>query len=230
MTVGLALLLATLILRGATANRHVRGRLLASAFIFAAYELTAAALSYLDVSEGLRPQLLAAEPLLLSFGVINALVAVALNPWRTDGHPDHLPTIVQDSIVIGLFAVTAIFILQERIFATTAVGAVVIGFALQDTLGNLFAGLAIQIEKPFRVGQWVHVGGNDGKVSQITWRATKIRTKQGNLVIVPNSALSRDTITNYSEPLLDTRLEVDVVPQLRARAQRSQSGDACGNQ
>jgi small-conductance mechanosensitive channel len=41
--------------------------------------------------------------------------------------------------------------MPDKIVATTAVGAVVIGFALQDTLGNLFAGLAIQIEKPFRV-------------------------------------------------------------------------------
>ena len=91
-------------------------------------------------------------------------------------------------------------ILQERIFATTAVGAVVIGFALQDTLGNLFAGLAIQIEKPFRVGHWVRVADTDGQVSEITWRATKVRTKAGNFVIVPNSTLSNDTIINYSEP------------------------------
>jgi CRP-like cAMP-binding protein len=84
----------------------------------------------------------------------------------------------------------------------------VIGFALQDTLGNLFAGLAIQIEKPFRVGHWVTIGGKDGLVSEITWRATKIRTKAGNFVVVPNSVLSRDTITNYSEPTRETRLEV----------------------
>ena len=74
---------------------------------------------------------------------------------------------------------------------TTAVGAVIIGLALQDTLGNLFAGLAIQIEKPFRVGHWVHDWRPDGLVSEITWRATKIRTKAGNFVIVPNSVLAR---------------------------------------
>src|SRR4030095_9059549 len=96
------------------------------------------------------------------------------------------------------------------IVATTAVGAVVIGFALQDTLGNLFAGLAIQIEKPFRVGHWVHIAGHDGMVHEITWRATKIRTKAGNLLIVPNSTLSKEPITNYSEPFLPTRLEVEV--------------------
>src|SRR5262249_17818172 len=78
------------------------------------------------------------------------------------------------------------------------------------TLGNLFAGLAIQIERPFRVGHWVTIGGRDGLVSEITWRATKIRTKAGNFVIVPNSALARDTITNHSEPTPETRLEIMV--------------------
>jgi small-conductance mechanosensitive channel/CRP-like cAMP-binding protein len=210
MIVGLALVLTTLILRGATGNRHVRGRLLASSIAFGAYALIGVALSYLSISTGLGPRLRATQPLLLSFGALNALVALAVNPWRTDRLPDRFPTIVQDSIVIALFALAATFILQERIFATTAVGAVILGFALQDTLGNLFAGLAIQIEKPFRVGHWVSVADKNGQVSEITWRATKIRTKSGNFIIVPNSVLSRDTITNYSQPFLETRVELDI--------------------
>ena len=140
----------------------------------------------------------------------NATVALVINPWRQDRIPDRFPNIVQDAIVIGLFAVAATIFLPEKIAATTAVGAVVIGFALQDTLGNLFSGLAIQVEKPFHVGQWVTIGGKDGKVAEITWRATKIRTKTGNFVVVPNSVLSRDTITNYSEPNDETRIEIEV--------------------
>ncbi len=137
---------------------------------------------------------------LFALALINAVVALAINPWRSDRVPDRFPKIVQDTIVIVLFGVAATLILQEKILATTAVGAVVLGFALQDTLGNLFAGLAIQIEKPFRVGHWVNLAGKDGLVSEITWRATKIRTRAGNFVVVPNSTLSRETITNYSEP------------------------------
>ena len=56
--------------------------------------------------------------------------------------------------------------LREQLLTTSAVGAVVVGFALQDTLGNLFAGLAIQIEKPFRVGQWVAIGDREGQVQE----------------------------------------------------------------
>jgi small-conductance mechanosensitive channel/CRP-like cAMP-binding protein len=213
MTVGLAtglvLLVLALAARGASVNRHVRVRLLVSAFALALYVLADAAAIHGARSPELA-QIVSLKPLLLAFGAINAVVALLLNPWREDRLPDRFPNIVQDSIVIALFAAAATLLLPEKIFATTAVGAVVIGFALQDTLGNLFAGLAIQIEKPFRVGQWVHIAGKDGLVRAITWRATKIRTKAGNFVIVPNSALSRDTITNYSEPTTDTCVELEV--------------------
>ena len=85
-----------------------------------------------------------------------------------------------------------------------------LGLALQDTLGNFFAGVAIQIEKPFSVGHWVRIRDTDGMVTEITWRATKMRTQSGNFFIVPNSVLSKDTIINYSEPTLETRLELEV--------------------
>lgn len=172
--------------------------------------MSAASLAYAPLSPVLQGLLRTAQPLALALGVVNLAVVGLLNPWRADRVPDRFPHIFQDTIVIVLFAIAATLVLQERILATTAVGAVVIGFALQETLGNLFAGLAIQIEKPFRVGHWVTIGGKDGIVREITWRATKIRTKAGNLVIVPNSALARDTITNYTEPTPQTRFELEL--------------------
>jgi CRP-like cAMP-binding protein len=94
---------------------------------------------------------------------------------------------------------------------TSAISAVVIGFALQDTLGNAFAGLAIQSEKPFYVGQWIKVGDQyEGRVAEVTWRATRLRTKGGNFVILPNNILSKEAIVNYSEPTPAMRLEVEV--------------------
>jgi CRP-like cAMP-binding protein len=101
-------------------------------------------------------------------------------------------------------------LLREQLLTTSAVGAVVVGFALQDTLGNLFAGLAIQIEKPFRVGQWVQIADREGQVAEITWRATKLRTKAGQFLIVPNSVISKEPVLNYSEPTVPTRIEIEV--------------------
>jgi small-conductance mechanosensitive channel/CRP-like cAMP-binding protein len=210
MIAGFALFAVMLALRAASRNRHVRARLLASAVVSFGYAVLAILLGSGRISPELQAQLRVVQPLLVAFGVINSLVALIINPWKADRPPDRFPTIVQDAIVISLFALTATFLLQEKIFAATAAGAVVIGLALQDTLGNLFAGLAIQIEKPFRVGHWVQIAGIDGLVSEVTWRATKVRTKAGNFVVVPNSKLSDDIIVNYSEPTLDTRIEVNV--------------------
>ena len=108
------------------------------------------------------------------------------------------------------FAVVATFVFGDKLLTTSAVGAVIVGFALQDTLGNAFAGLAIQSEKPFRVGAWIRVGEFEGRVAEVTWRATKLRTKAGNFVVVPNNIVAKEAITNYSEPTVPTRLEVEV--------------------
>src|SRR4051812_31187283 len=210
MIVGFALLLVTLALRGMSGNRLVRSRLMTSALLFGTYAAAAALAAYAPLPAGVADQIRSFNPLLIAFGLSTLVVILAINPWREDRLPDRFPMIVQDAIVIALFAIVATLFMQEKVLATTAVGAVVIGFALQDTLGNLFSGLAIQIEKPFRVGQWVTIGGMDGLVSEVTWRATKIRTKAGNFVIVPNSVVAKETITNYSEPTTDTRLEIEV--------------------
>lgn len=148
--------------------------------------------------------------LALVLAIVNATVALLVNPWKDDRPSERFPAIVQDVAVLGIFAVVATVLLRETLLTTSAVGAVVVGFALQDTLGNLFAGLAIQIEKPFRVGQWVSLGGQEGQVQEITWRATKLRTKSGQFLIVPNSIIAKDPVLNYSEPTIPTRIDVEI--------------------
>lgn len=208
--VGFALLLTSLGLRRATINRHIRGRLLLSAVLFGVFTLTSLALHYLTLPDETRQFFIDLNPLVMAFAVINLVVALLLNPLGADRLPDRFPAIVQDTLLILLFGLVATLILRDRILATTAVGAVVIGFALQDTLGNLFAGLAIQIERPFRVGDWVTLGDLEGSVREITWRATKLLTKAGNVVVVPNSTMAKDSITNYSVPTRQMRLQVEV--------------------
>src|SRR5260221_5083057 len=147
--------------------------------------------------------------LALAAALINATVFLLVNPLREDRVPDRFPTILQDAIVIGLILLASTF-LSQQLVTTSAVSAVVIGFALQDTLGNAFAGLAIQSEKPFHVGHWIRVGDFEGRVAEVTWRATKLRTKAGNFVVVPNNIVAKEAITNYSEPAAPTRIEIEV--------------------
>jgi small-conductance mechanosensitive channel len=211
LIVGVAAMAATLGIISLTVNRLVKRKLRLSVLLLAVFIglnllLVATPGRFSATTEG---QLGAFEKLALAAALINALVISFINPLRADRVPDRFPVILQDAVVIGLVLLTSTFISNELI-TTSAVSAVVIGFALQDTLGNAFAGLAIQSEKPFHVGHWVRVGDHEGRVAEVTWRATKLRTKSGNFVIVPNNVVSKEAIINYSEPAAPTRLEVEV--------------------
>jgi small-conductance mechanosensitive channel/CRP-like cAMP-binding protein len=194
-----------------TVNRLVRRKLRLSLILFGAYLAidVVTALYGSRFSTATLAQLNAFGKLALAAGLINAAVFLLVNPLRVDRVPDRFPTILQDFIVIALILLASTF-LSSQLVTTSAVSAVVIGFALQDTLGNAFAGLALQSEKPFHVGQWVKVGDFEGRVAEVTWRATKLRTKAGNFAIVPNNIVAKEGIINFSEPALPLRLEVEV--------------------
>jgi small-conductance mechanosensitive channel/CRP-like cAMP-binding protein len=151
-----------------------------------------------------------AEWLILALAVINGGVALGFNRWRGRGGEDRTPSIVQDTIVVTLLGVVATMLLGERVWAASFGAAAAIALALQEQLGNLFAGLAVQIEKPFRVGHWIAIAGHEGRVVEVTWRATKVRTKTGNLIIIPNNVVAKESISNYSEPIAPTQEYVEV--------------------
>ncbi|HPT51420.1 MAG TPA: mechanosensitive ion channel family protein [Accumulibacter sp.] len=101
---------------------------------------------------------------------------------------------------IILMAVYAAFILARlhivgldpgSLLTTSAVITAVLAFSMQDTLGNLLAGVALQLDNSLHVGDWVRIDDITGKVAQIRWRQTTIRTRNGEMVVVPNSQLMR---------------------------------------
>jgi small-conductance mechanosensitive channel/CRP-like cAMP-binding protein len=194
-----------------TVNRLVRRKLKLSLLLLGAYVVVHIALGLeLAPDAAVDEQLISVERLAFVAGLINLVVITFLNPLREDRVPDRYPAILQDFIVIGLLVLVATLVFHDKLLTTSAVSAVVIGFALQDTLGNAFAGLAIQSERPFNVGHWIRVGEFEGRVAEVTWRATKLRTKAGNFVVVPNNIVSKEAITNYSEPTSQCRIEIDV--------------------
>ena len=193
-----AALAVTLGFRSLTVNRLVKRKLRLSLVLLVA-ALGVGLIRLLDpyLSADVAAELRAIQNLARAAALINLSVLVAINPLRQDRVPDRFPAILQDFIVIGLVLVASTFF-SDRLLTTSAVSAVVLGFALQDTLGNAFAGLAIQSEKPFHVGHWIRVGEFEGRVEEVTWRATKLRTKAGNFVVLPNNLVSKEAITNYS--------------------------------
>src|SRR3982751_2410662 len=207
-----AALAAALVTTSVTPNALVKRKLRLSVFLFSTYVILHLVLLVRPevVPRNLDHDLRSLEQLALAAGFINLLVVGLINPLRSDRVPDAFPAILQDAIIIGIVVLVATFVFDDRLLTTSAVGAAIVGFALQDTLGNAFAGLAIQSEKPFRVGAWIKVADFEGRVSEVTWRATKLRTKSGNFVVLPNNIISKEAITNYSEPAAPTRIEVQV--------------------
>jgi small-conductance mechanosensitive channel len=79
-------------------------------------------------------------------------------------------------------------------------GSFVLGLALQDTLGNLFSGIALFYEKPFNIGDNIKVGNHSGKIIELNWRAVRILTPQKEMIVVPHLLIGKDAIINYSQP------------------------------
>ena len=129
----------------------------------------------------------------MMFGLL--VFGAALPRMRVD-----VPRIVQDVIVSGL-CVIAVFGVASRtgvnlsgIVATGAVLTAVIGLSLQDTLGNLVGGLALQLDSTVRVGDWIRVQDVSGRVTEIRWRSTSIETRNWETVVIPNSVLTRTQV------------------------------------
>lgn len=78
-------------------------------------------------------------------------------------------------------------------------GSVVVTLAAQDTIKNLFGGLMIFLDKPFKAGDYIKCGTYEGTVEDITFRSTRIRTLENSIAQIPNSEISSVTLTNISK-------------------------------
>jgi len=95
--------------------------------------------------------------------------------------------------------------------ASLGIGGLVVALALQDTLANFFSGIYIFFDKPIRIGDYIMLeSGQEGYVTQIGWRSTRIRMLPNNILIVPNSKLVSSQITNFYLPETEMAVLVQV--------------------
>ena len=110
------------------------------------------------------------------------------------------PAIVLDLIVAVAWIVVAISLLGAvgvnltGIVATSAVVTAVIAFSLQDTLGNIMGGVAVQMDRSLHIGDWIRVGDTEGRVTQIRWRHTAIETRAWDTVLIPNTQITKTNV------------------------------------
>ena len=111
-----------------------------------------------------------------------------------------LPRIVEDLAIVGIYIVYGFVQLRgigvdvSSLVTTSAILTAVIAFAMQDTLGNVLSGLAIQLDNSLQVGDWVQLDHVSGRVIDIRWRSTLIETRSWETVVVPNSLLMKASV------------------------------------
>ncbi len=154
-------------------------------------------------SKGLR-YLLAAALIAASVAIarlVNLLLFDILFQKRKEREAPGLLRVLV-SIVIYALLISLIFglVLEQDLsglLATSAVVSVIIGLALQDILGNFFAGVALHIEQPFHIGDAIKLADVVGRVESVTWRTTTVRTNNNSIVMYPNGKVARETVEIY---------------------------------
>ena len=128
------------------------------------------------------------------------------------------PRLLKDLIAALLFLVA--FVASISLFMGQGVAGVLagsglilamLGFAIRNVVADTLSGIALGIEGPFRIGDWIDIDGlTRGKVIEIGWRTTRILTRNSAYMILPNSQIARQRITNYSAPKPQYRAQITI--------------------
>jgi small-conductance mechanosensitive channel/CRP-like cAMP-binding protein len=146
--------------------------------------------------------LLAVVPAALS--VLDLVLAARDTPGTTwSRFPRLLFQLARVAVLAGVaaFVLSGVWGVDLRgVLTALGVGSLVMALALQDTLSNLVSGLLLVFDRPFEIGDWVRSGDIVGKVVDVNWRAVRLATRDGDLVVIPNGMLGKSAIYNYTRP------------------------------
>ncbi len=146
---------------------------------------------------------------LLLLGVIALLSLIRRFFWEIHFHRrygNEAPKLLQQVFGFAVFCVALLFVLKahgimvDAFLAGSGIVAVVVGFAMQETLANIVSGIALQIGHPFKTGDWLIVTDIRAEVIEVNWRSTRLRTNDDIYLDIPNKTIVTSTITNLSFP------------------------------
>src|ERR1017187_6475096 len=190
-------------LLGAFAVRRRKRAVTAVTFLLLASSVLIDAGSRFVPNDTISEKIAVAAFVLCLFGVIR-LVLEAGDAATRRGKV-HFSTIGKDMLMlVSWFGVLMVVLYTDfgvqplSILTTTTVFAAVLGFALQQTLGNIFSGLSLSMGHPFEPGVWIRTGKHVGRVKGIAWRATTIVTRANERLEIPNSVIAKDVLFNYA--------------------------------
>jgi small-conductance mechanosensitive channel len=120
-----------------------------------------------------------------------------------------VPHFLRQVVALFIYLVALLLVLSvgyhaqaelRGLLAGSGIAAIVLGFATQDLFGGIIAGIALQISKPYKVGDWLHIQERYAEVMEINWRSTRLRTNDGIYLDIPNYHIARNTIVNLHYP------------------------------
>jgi len=151
-----------------------------------------------NASEDWRKWAMAVLLIVMGYLVARTVLLVVFEWLLAQRAGIEVPRLARDILAVAVYAVIATVVIHKMaevdlggLLATSAVLTVVIGLALQETLGTLLAGLALTWERRVETGTWLEVEGHVGKVEELGWRSTVLRTVLGERILVPNSSIAR---------------------------------------
>ncbi|MBN2340763.1 MAG: mechanosensitive ion channel [Deltaproteobacteria bacterium] len=154
--------------------------------------------------------------LVLALALVLAVVTAVMDGFLGRYRNISVPSILRDMMIVVLYVLVILLVLHQEgvevtsLITTSAVVTAIIGFALQDLLSNVISGLSIQMERPFKEGDWVKFDTFEGCVTEINWRATKIETRGRDIIVIPNNAATSAPLINFSAPSSVHRRRVSV--------------------
>jgi small-conductance mechanosensitive channel len=154
--------------------------------------------------------------------VVLILLLSGMNATLFQGAPEgswrkRIPSIFLDVARFAIIAIGVAIMFSViwgadvgRLFTALGVTSIVLGLALQNSVGQIISGLLVLFEQPFQLGDWIETPTARGRVVEVNWRATHINTGTG-LLIMPNSVLAAASFTNFSRPPGTHSLSVNTV-------------------
>lgn len=138
-------------------------------------------------------------------------ITTRYQPLQNIQGPVELVTKIGLAVVGSLLVLDNLGVSLTPLLTTLGIGSLAVAIALQDTLGNLFAGLHIKADRPIEVGQFIRLeSGDEGYVERIGWRSTRVKMLPNKTAVVPNSKLVQSTIINYDLPNPEVAVLVQV--------------------
>jgi small-conductance mechanosensitive channel/CRP-like cAMP-binding protein len=153
--------------------------------------------------------------MVLVISTVRTLVRLVSETVFKNATHSEIASLVRTVVSVIVYIVAFFIIFQSQypaiqltpLFTGSAILGIVVGLALQDTLGNLFAGIALQADQSFQVGDVISISNRGtGIVESVSWRGLRIRTFQNKLLVISNAVLGKETIEVASQNSANARL------------------------